>query len=29
MKRQKGARAGGTNIDDLMMKCRKKVVVGY
>ena len=28
MKRQKGGRAGGIDIDDLMMKCRQKVVVG-
>ena len=28
MKRQKGGRAGEIDIDDLMMKCRQKVVVG-
>ena len=28
MKRRKGGRAGGINIDDLMMKCRQKVFVG-
>ena len=28
MKRQKGGRAGGIDIDDLMMKCRQNVVVG-
>ena len=27
MKRQKGNRTGGIDIDDLMMKCRQKVVV--
>ena len=28
MKRRKGGRAGGIDIEDLMMKCRQKVVVG-
>ena len=28
MKRRKGGRAGGRDIEDLMMKCRQKVVVG-
>ena len=26
MKRQKGGRAGGIEIEDLMIKCRQKVV---
>ena len=29
MKRQEGDRAGGVNIEDLMLKCRQKVVVGF
>ena len=28
MKRREGDRAGGINIEDLMLKCRQKVVVG-
>ena len=28
MKRRKGDKAGGINIEDLMLKCRQKVVVG-
>ena len=28
MKRREGNRAGGINIEDLMLKCRQKVVVG-
>ena len=28
MKRRKGGRAGGIDIEDLMMKCKQKVVVG-
>ena len=28
MKRQEGDRAGGINIEDLMLKCRKVVVGG-
>ena len=28
MKRRKGDRAGGINIEDLMVKCKQKVVVG-
>ena len=28
MKRWEGDRAGGINIEDLMLKCKQKVVVG-
>ena len=28
MKRREGDRAGGINIEDLMLKCKEKVVVG-
>ena len=28
MKRREGDRAGGINIEDLMLKCKQKVVVG-
>ena len=28
MKRQVGDRAGGINIEDLMLKCKQRVVVG-
>ena len=28
MKRREGDRAGGINIEDLMVKCKQKVVVG-
>ena len=28
MKRREGDRAGGINIEDLMLNCRQKVVVG-
>ena len=28
MKRRKGGRAGGIDIEDLMIQCRQKVVVG-